>query len=375
MSDEFNITSKLFNHSVQIGTIDLPLDSVVSVEVYFRNDTPKVLCTLIINDIFDMSSYTTWRDQVVTIYYEDIFNNSTKKEYVVLHVEEEYNNIKEKVITLELQDTFSFALEHTFTSKGFITNPILALRSYIDDYLKLTYVSDTTSELDFTAWAGADYSFTVPNNINILDWFLSEFTRHGYTFYQTKTKICVKSLKDLLPSTLPLNDDTHFTNETNNQLYKNFIHEVKTVLNNRSAILPKTKTLFYDQNKKIMETYEINDAEQYTLNDDVFNLQQNFGFKNEVQQHLNFDNHEIKLKNSFLKQSMLHIFVPGFIKNDINQIYDIKLSGNKGITKSQVSGNIVIGGKYISCSCADKLFGDSLIQKIVLCRADLTKKL
>lgn len=42
---------------------------------------------------------------------------------------------------------------------------------------------------------------------------------------------------------------------------------------------------------------------------------------------------------------------------------------------SQVSGNVVVGGKYISQTITDKMIGDSLIQKIELQRVDLTKKL
>lgn len=375
MSDIFNQTSKVAGYGVQLGTLNLTKDSIISLEVSYRNDTPKVLCNLIINDIYDLGSYLVWRDQKVTIHYMDIFNNYTKKEYNILHIEEAYNDVKEKILTLELQDSFSFMLEHTFVSKGFATNPVLALTSYINDYLKLTYVTDTTSVIDFTTWAGTNYNFVVPNNVNALDWFLFEFKKYGYTFYQTKTKICVKSLKDLVPSGLPLNDDTHFTNEAENQFYKNFIHEIKILFNNVKAILPKTKSLAYNRDKKIMATYEINDTTQYKLNDDSFNLQLNFGSQHVGQHHLDFNEHELTLKKSFLNQAMLHIFVPGFIKNDLNQLYDVKLSGNKGIVTSQTNGNVILGGKYISHAIADKLIGDSLIQKIELHRADLTKKL
>lgn len=375
MSGLLNQTTKLKGYSVVIGDISLEPESILSFEVSYKNDTPKVLCNLILNDIYDLDARFVWRNEVVTIHYLDLYDNYTKKEYKVLHIQESYNEIKDKILTIELQDTLTFNLERTFTSKGFTTNPIIAIKSYIDDYLKLTYVDDTTSEVDFTTWAGANYNFIVPNNISALDWFLFEFKKHGYTFYQTKTKLCIKSLKDLAPSTLPMNDDTYFTNETHNQLFKNFIHEVRIKLNSIDEVLPKTKTLAYDQSKKIMAVYEINDPTQYSLNDDKFNIQLDMPARNVTQQHLNFDDHEIQMKNSFMKQSILDIYVPGFVKNDLNQVYDVKLSGNKGLVSAQNYGNIVVGGKYISHAIQDKVISDSIIQKISLHRVDLTKKL
>jgi hypothetical protein len=116
------------------------------------------------------------------------------------------------------------------------------------------------------------------------------------------------------------------------------------------------------------------------MNDDEFNLQTasvgaHIGKRTITQPYLDFSLHRQILKNSFLKQSELEMAVNGFVKNDINQIYELVLKGNIGNSESEIKGNMINNGKYICNTIIDKILGDSFVQKIYLHRADMTKKI
>jgi hypothetical protein len=370
-----NAGNKLKSYSVKIGSIDLVKEVISSIEISFRNDVPVVLGRVVFNDLYDMNSQLVWRDVSVKVFYMDMFDKSVDMEFYITEIKEVYDDSFKKNYVLELQDKFSYTLGHSYLSKSFKADPVTALKKYIDELKLSSYKTDFDS-------VSSSSELVVPCHVDNLTFFLGEFYRRGYSFYQTKEKIVIKHIDKLRPKSLPENDPGKpYKNETDNQLYKNKITAMKTFFLRRDAIPAVTKTVAYNPATKTMASSTDNDNSAYYLSDDAFNLQNVtpgggfHGTKVITQSHLNLDQHRLVLKDSFVRQSEVEIIVNGYVKNDVNQIYELELKGNQAGGEQQAKGNTVIGGKYVSNTVMDKIVGDAIVQKIHLCRADLTKKI
>lgn len=370
-----NAGNKLKSYSVKIGDIDLVKEVISSIEISFRNDVPVVLGRVVFDDLYDMNSQLVWRDVSVRVFYMDMFDKSVDMEFYITEIKEAYDDSFKKKYVLELQDKFSYTLGHSYLSKSFNADPVTALKKYIDELKLSSYKTDFDT-------VSSSSAMVVPCHVDNLTFFLGEFYRRGYSFYQTKEKIVVKHIDKLKTKSLPENDPGKpYKNETDNQLYKNKVTAMKTFFLRRGAIPAVTKSIAYNPAKKAMDSSTDNDNSAYYLSDDAFNLQNVtpgggfHGTKVITQSHLNFDQHRLTLKDSFVRQSEVEIVVNGYVKNDVNQIYELELKGNQAGGEQQAKGNTVIGGKYVSNTVMDKIVGDAIVQKIHLCRADLTKKI
>lgn len=363
----FNISNKLKSYSVQIDKYDLLDEMIISIDINYQINTPKITGILIINDIFNLNDVVTWADTLIKIQYMDLFDNLTSKIFKVININEYRFNINGKGLLINLQDTFSYGLEKSFLSKGYNDTPGNALDDYIKE-LKL----NTDYTLDFSKIEDKK-SFIVPKSKNNLDFFTSEFFKYGYNFYQSKDKVNLKSQKDQELSKLYEHTDT-FVDVTDNQLYMNRIIEYRVLGTNRDQIQPKTRSFAFDHNSKSMIFYNNNSNSKFVLNDDETNLQDTQGYRDIYQQHLNFDQHDRTLKESLLKQGQIEMIVNGYNKNDLNQIYNLSIKGSSASKESYNKGNTIINGKYLSTQITDKIMGNSFIQKIKLERADAQKK-
>jgi len=370
-----NAGTKLKSYSVKIGNINLIKETISSLELSFRNDTPVILGRLIIDDLYDMNSQIIWKDISVNVFYMDVFDKLFSNDFYVIGISETYDEQYKKKFVLDLQDKFSYTLQNSYLSKSFKSDIITALKAYITE-LKLSSYKTDFDDIKTVQ------EFVIPKNIDNLSFFIMELTKCGYVFYQTKEKIVIKHISNIEPKKLIENDPGKpFKNETSNQLYKNRISGIRTFFLKRKSIPPITKSIAYNPEKKVMGLSSDNDNSVYYLSDDPLNLQKIStgggynGTKEIYQVHLNFDEHKLHLREAFMRQSEIEIIVNGYIKNDVNQIYELDLKGNSSGSEQQAKGNTVINGKYISNTVMDKLVGDSLIQKIHLYRADLTKKI
>lgn len=359
----FTPSNKLKSYSLKIGDIELVHDAIISMEFSYKNDSPIVMGKILINDLYDMSQLVDWKSIDVQVLYVDMKSESTEKRFRITQIKEyEHSNYK-KAFQLCVQDTFSYKLKHSFLSRGFNTSIINAFQQYLD------YLDLNDFDTDFSSMTTTE-SFTVPKSMNNLDFFINKFKMNGYYLYQNQDSICVKSLSDLSVNSLPENDGL-FTNETDNQYYKNRIIASRTHLNDRERVIPKTRSLAFDVNSKKFLYESNNDKTSLSLNDDIDDIQDDVGFRDVYQQHLNFDEHNVMIRDSFLSQNGIELVVNGFKKNTLNQIYDVHLRGNVSTTETQMKGNIIMNGKYVSKRINDKIIGDSFIQKIHLERADI----
>ncbi len=364
MTDKlFSASNKLNHYGITIGDIDLIKETIISVEIAYINSSPIITGTIIIDDLYDMNLQLEWDQTAIVIKYLDIFETQVQHEFVILNITEKYDDKNDKFFIIEVQDKFSYTLQHSFLSKSFSTNIISCISSYMTQ-LELTNTQDFTT-LDIKE------NFTIPQHINNLDAFQIELNKKGFAFYQTKTAVVIKSISDLKPSELTYNG--LYMNETDNQLYMNRIIEMRNIFNNRRNVPDKTKALGYDFLTKSITTLESNDITDYVLNTDTTNPQDTFGIKNLYQHHTDYAQNTKEMKDQFLSRADIQIVVNGYNKNDVNQIFELKLKGNKSTADGQSKGNQIINGKYISYGVIDKIVVDSLVQKINLSRVDLTK--
>ena len=371
----FNTSNKLKNYTIEIGGINIVKEMIISLEMTHQNNSPVVLGRLVINDLVDLNSQLIWRDTSVKVYYMDMFDKIFRKEFYITSIVETLNEKNRKSFIIDLQDKFSYILEHSYISKSFSTDHKTALLQYmgrlsIDSMLNVDYVSTGTLE---------SMNFVVPKHMNNLNYFMGEFYKQGFTWYQTKDSIKLKHYTDLLPVNLPLNsEEKPYKNETDNQLYMNKIIGLNTVFNKRDGILPITKSFGYNIQTKQIDSSEFNDNTMWVNNSDTVNMQTTSGGQYEgvferPQQHLDFDHHKIIMRDSFFTHNELEMAINGYVRNDLNQIYELFLKGNMGSIDSQHRGNTIINGKYVSNKITDKLIGDTLIQKVMLSRVDLRK--
>lgn len=365
-----NGVSELNSLKIDIGDFSVNEDELVSLEISYEGNTPVVLATLIFKDTYNFNELQDWKDCEVYVKIVDNSKKDIEKRFIITNISEQENEKKEKTFFLELQDKFSYTFEKSFHAYSFNSNPKEAITKYTS-ILKLEDFDIDVGDISET------FDFVIPANKNNLESFLSEFKKHGFTFYQTKSGIFIKSVDDLLPSNLPSNDDEQmfFTDETANKLFINRIHNSTKQFMRRNSTPPKSRACAYDIATKTMKKYEKNDVEDFLMNDESVNLQEDLGSTFVYQQHLNFENHRLDMRDSFMNQNQIDIVVNGFIKNEIHQIYDLKFIGNKSTVKGMKNGNTIVSGKYISTRVVDKIIKKSFVQKIILKRVDMRKRI
>lgn len=359
----FNAANKLNDYTITIGDIELIKEVIISVEIAYTNSTPKILSKIIIDDLYDLNLQQEWHNSTVEIKYTDIFKTETTHDFVILNIVEKSDIKNDKFFIINLQDKFSYTLEHSFISKSFKTNIITCINKYIEQ-LNLEYTTDFSTSSN-------SYNFVIPNHINNLDAFLIEICKKGYSFYQTRDLIVIKSIADLLPSKLTYNG--LYKDETDNQLYMNKIIEMTNVFNDRDSVPPITRALAYNLLTKTITSLKSNEITNYVLNTDSTNPQDTSGERYLYQIHTDFNQNTKEMKDDFFSRAEIEIVINGYNKNDLNQIYELELKGNKASPDLHSKGNQIINGKYISTKIIDKIVSDSMIQKITLSRADITK--
>lgn len=364
-----SLQSIIKRHRILVGEYEVSEEYLVSLEIAYDNETPVINGTLVFEDIFNINDGNL-KDASVSIEYFDQNDDFFNKSFVILNVAEQENDKKEKVIFIELQDTFSYKFDKSFLSKSFSSTPKDALLTYIK-LLGLDDIDIDASEMD-TA-----YDFVIPSNQSNLKSFLSEFKKNGFLLYQTKKGISLKSTEDSLAKNLTLNDQDQrvFTDKGTNQYYENRIHNSTKQYLRRYLSPPKSCACAYDISTKTMKRYENNNIEEFSINNSKINLQEDSGTVNIYQQHTNFEEHRMSMMNMFSNQNETQITTCGRVKNDIMQVYDVSFIGLKTNVGDFTEGNTPVSGKYVSHRIVDKIIKKTFVQKIILKRVDMQKRI
>lgn len=376
MKELFHNGNELKKVKVEFNGEEISNPMLTSIEIRYKHNTPKILGKLVINDLIDINVHWKWRELTIKIFYMDLFDKTVCKEYRILDVKEAQDDQDKKIFVLEIQDKFSYILENSYLSKSFNGTVTDALQEYC-----------TELGIDSFPWAELEINpcetsgeFTVPKHINNLEWFLETFRKCGFYFWQDKKKVIVKSLEELSPNMLPPNNESpnDYRNEIGNQMYQNKIIDFKPEYNVKKDQRPTQRSMWYNPELKYVEYKDdkvpTNDNSYLYNNDDTFNLQVDTkGQRDLVQHHMDFQEHKQDLRDSFMDESRLQMMVSGYEKNDLYQVYKLKLKGNYGSVESQNIGNHVVQGFYVSYSIVEKIMNLHMIQNIYLHRADLKR--
>lgn len=369
-SNIFELSNKVKDLNVSIGEYRLKIEMIGTFEITYSNKTPKVTCELSFSDMYDINALVVWDETNVKISYVDLFDEFVEKEFNIVNIVETFDTRNQKIISLELQDIFSYKIEKCITPKGFKGNIVSAFEDYIE-FLGLTEYPKEFESFD------AEIEFCVPGNCNHLKWLMFELSKYGLLLYQNKEKVFLKHIDNLVPSTFPEQSDK-FVTTTNNKLYQNIIHDVIPSYINRNKTPIITRAMAFDPLTKKMvystDSDKINSKDELLINNDNTDYQDNTGFIDVYQTHLDFNETRNKNRESFINTNEMIIVVNGYKKNDINQIYNILIHGHKGSVESYADANLIVNGKWVSTKVVDKVVGDSLLQKITLQRADMVKK-
>ena len=75
-----------------------------------------------------------------------------------------------------------------------------------------------------------------------------------------------------------------------------------------------------------------------------------------------------------MRNNNLSIVVPGSLKySNVGTSAKVLLKGNNMYNSTQLEGDTLSSGNYFIASVGDRIIGDKLIHKIVLCRLDAQK--
>jgi hypothetical protein len=352
-------------YNITIGTYTLKKEYEFGMlDFLYDLKSPVITGRLIINDIFDIARYVDFKTDIVNVSYIDIFDGSVSMDFIVRRVEEKEHERNQRGIVLTLQDVFSYKLSKSFFSKSFFSNPTKAISTYIDE-LGLNKYKTNIEKSDLA------YEMVIPSHVDNLTSFLREFDKIGYCFYQTKSEIVIKKSDSLTPRNLLVNGQYFDKNE--DQYHTNLIHDIKIERNSRRFLKPKTKAIAFDINTKQMSSVEHNTISELAMNNVVENIQDDLDLKTIYQTHTNFDEHKKRMRGSFIQTNTVMVTINGYAKNDLNQIYALKLSGIKTAEETIIDGNGVVSGNYISTAIAEKIMYDHITQTITLVRADERK--
>ena len=355
---------KLKSFKVKLNEFTLETSTIKSIEFAYSNTRPIVKGQIYLQDLNDLNMSIDWSTAIIQVTYIDLLDGMFTRKFHVVDVGEIKEDLSRKSFILDLVDEFSYAFSNSYISRSFNVPLNQAVLEIASD-LGVDNVPHV--EMDFSS---VPYTkpYITSKNTNSLSYFTRELYRQGYTFYQTKTGIHIKSMQDLIPSTLEINGK--FSDHPTNQHYMNRIRFHDVLQNNRSGVSPSSTAITYDastkQNKRITE----DPLNSLRLNSRVVDLSNSTTSGEYLQSQLNNDQRQLDLKREYMDQNILIIYVSGYMKNELNQVYDVIIKGNDTFIESQMKGDELLSGKYVSKLIQEKIILDSYVQMITLHRAD-----
>lgn len=368
-----NVSFSIISNNKELKILN---EHISTYEMKYERNSPILIGFLIFTDMYDIIKSIDVKEARIQVYFNDVFNKSFIRYFRVIDAIESYDKMKSKHYLFSLVDEISYKLSNIYISKSFQSSKVIAFKQLLNEYNINGIISEnklkTLIEVDSN-----NENFVIPKNVSVLDFFISEFNKIGYSFYQTRDGFYIRKFDNILPSKLEEIKDPFLYNTTN-QMYKNLIYEFDNTAMSGNNILnnPNHKSYFFDPEKKqilsIDKTYD-DLKNDMTINNNNISLQQNVGSLSSFQNRLDANQHSSNIKENALNTFKVVLVVNGYNINDINKIYNVQLPGHKGNVKSQYEGNIHSSGKYVSLTVVDKLIGDKLIQKITLGRSDSQK--
>lgn len=385
----FTTTSILNAYSVYINDLEFVSEDILSLELRFSFNKPFVEGTLSFKDTYGIAD-TGLFDGTTTIkiYASDVYNERFSRTFRIVSVQNDEYNERFKSYTVQLIDEIYYKLVNTYISKSFTGNPIDAFKAYMKELELDTYLEDNIMTATYDSFDGDNYSFVVPQDRSILEFFLYEFEKQGIRFWQSRKNINVKyvnfseleSIQIKNPDSNAL-EDIRYTNDTDNTLYGFKIHDFTVSYNqilSSNLELPAKTHYAYNPLTKSMDTTTTNLSDAYNsikLNDmDMSGLQQTTGKRFDTDADVFLGEQQLNIENVYIKNNIVDIVVPGNFKyNIVGNLADVRLKGNLIMKSSNLEGDVFHSGKYVIVGVSDRYAGDKLVQKLSLRRLDFQK--
>lgn len=379
----FNEVTTLRTFSIEINDNPILNEDVISLELMFAFNKPFISGNLVMKDSYGIATLNLWDGETkIKVYAVDLYGEKFSRVFRISNIANDEYNERFKRYNISLIDELYYTLANTYLSKSYTNDPITAFKEYMTELKLDTYLSDNkmTGEYDSL---DDKYSFIVPQDRSVYDFFSYEFRQHGLRFWQSRKSLNVKAvtIKDLEfvqhegPNGL---QNAKYSNHSDNDLYGFKIHDFKLSYNNiidSNKVLPIVKHQYYDITKKIIDTTTNNLTDVYadmTLNNkDMSKLQHTTGEKYVVDADIFINKQKIELEDVFIQNNSLTIVVPGNFKhNAVGYLAEVNLKGNVVIKAQSTEGDVFHSGKYLITSISDRYIGDKLVQKLTLNRID-----
>ena len=370
--------------SVKIDGFEIMTDEIVSLEIKSDFFDFGFTGTLKIKDSFDLNNsgkLLFTGKNTLTISVQDFLKDKSTRTYRITQMNATQAGERFKVFDIEFMDEISFLLKNAYIGKSFTSTPIAAIKQYfthlgIDDIIKKDKMSydiiDTSTSQSFTVTAGE----------SVFDFFKTIFRQDNIRMWQDRNTLHIKEVNpaEIKPLKDPNGDDLTYTNNTMNNEYLFKIHDMREDNNpslEANLLKPVEKTFRFDGTKSIIDTtVNLNDAaKKMSMNTmDTSGLQQTIGAKFSKQATLETGNQAYDVFETYMRNNNLSIVVPGSLKySNVGASAKVLLKGNNMYNNTQLEGDTLSSGAYFIASVSDRIIGDKLIHKIVLCRLDAQK--
>lgn len=370
--------------TIWINDVEVFQEDVLSLELKYSFDKFMISGTLSIKDSFGIAELDLFNGQTeIKIFARDFFDEVFERKFVVTSVSQQDYNERFKAYTFSLVDRIYFAMVNAYVSTGFNDIPSNALSKFFEQLNIDDIVDDEKLTKDFDV-IGTPEPFCVPQDRSSYEFFTQQMRRVGYRWWQTRDSLHAKKvdINQLPESTDDNGDPIVYSNNTDNDKYAFKIHDFDISYNNilnMNMAYPISSNMKFDPTSRSMNSDTLNLEDVYPtmkLNDKAVDpadlkLVHTVGKKITMQEISSTDKQKLDIEDVYMENSVLNIVVPGNFKyNFPGQIVEVEFKGNPIVQKASLEGDTFHGGKYFLKEVTDRYFGDKLIQKLKLVRAD-----
>jgi hypothetical protein len=357
-------------------------EDILSLEVSSSFEKPFVEGTIILKDSFNISELDLFDGKTtLTIYGNDIHDEKMERKFRIISIKVDEENERFQKYVFGFVDEIYYKLKNTFISKSFSSDPITAFNEYID-HLSLN-ANIQQDKLTLNTDNIDAYNFIVPQDRSVLDFLSYEFAQNGLNFWQDNTSINIKNINFSELEFIKNIDgeDAIYTNNTTNNNYafkiQDYSHEYNNILDTNIK-KPIIEHLSYDIEKKVIDRTTKNLEDVYDdikLNDkELRDLQHTTGMQYVTDINVFENKQMLELKNTFVKNNMSTIVVPGNYKfNKIGKLINVQLKANPYMDKYVSEGDTFHSGVYFIYGIKDRYIGDKLVQQLKIYRMDQTQ--
>lgn len=360
---EVNATKNLFSDACRFKDFTIKIyDNKSKNEIEFKNKEIKegeisyngfiIYSWFILNGAGDVQTHLKLSEDAGFIpFILDLGEQYYRREFHLVGFSKK-DTISFKTITIQGQDEISYILSKLHISKTYKNVKLCDIFQDIYKSFVLPRLKRQNIDLELESNIIIE-NFVVTPQKSVLDFIFEECERQGLNLFQDKSRIVMKSYKNLSPSSLNLSKALY----NNLKVEPNSPFDILSYkFNNSNKIhrIPKSQILAYDKSNKTMKIMKRN-LEDMEFDVPVESQNQKDGFEYISQEYPYDDNIYAETYKSFLNVNSVDIVVPG-------NVGDIKIFDRfKIIFKmeddaiNEYVGNIKNSGEYILTKYVEKI--------------------